>query len=163
MALIGDSNIIQVRYHSSTSLQSRSSGTYGEVYAGYRCSITPKRSDSKIIVQCTGTYSSAEEHRLVMWKLRNMTQNYDLEVGASSSGRAQSVATTRGSYNVDCAEGFVLTAIDNPGSTSSQAYGFHLKTHASYWTKINHSQNATDTGVHWTSVMMWQLWEVEDI
>ena len=163
MAVIGDSNIIQMKIAEVKTLANRSSGSLGEINSNYRASITPKRSDSKILITFFLTMSSGQEHRLQHYRIRNISSSSYISEGTGANNRYSCTAASRASHNNDCAENISIAGWDNAGATSSRTYGLWHKSHAGNQTNINHSINASDTGVHWTSTMIIQLIEVEDI
>lgn len=163
MAVVGDWNIISMRVAEIKTLANRSSSSIGEINSNYRLAITPKRSDSKLLIIYNFSYSSAEEHRLQHWRIQNVTGDYDVSRGAGANNRYGCTQATRASYNADCAESVMISGWDDAGATTSRTYGLWHKSHAGNQTNINHSINASDTGVHWTSTMIITCYEVEDI
>jgi len=163
MAVYGDSNIIQMKIVEVKTLASRSSSSWGEVHSNYRASITPKRSDSKILITFFLTMSSNQEHRLQHYLIRNVSASSYISQGSSSSGRDQCTAASRGSHNFDNAENISISGWVDAGSTSSRTYGLWHKSHSGNQSNFNHSQTSGTSGVHWTSTMIIQLLEMEDI
>lgn len=163
MAVVGDWNIIQIRVAEIKTLASRSSGSWGEINGAYRVAIEPKRSDSKLLIVFNFTYSSNEEHRLQHWRIRNVTANSYVSEGTGANNREATTAASRASYNADNAEPLMISGWDNASATSTRTYGIWHKSHAGNQTNLNHSQSASDTGVHWTSTLIATIYEIEDI
>ena len=163
MAVIGDWNIISMRVAEIKTLANRSSSSIGEINSNYRIAITPKRSDSKLLITFNFTYSSHEEHRLQHWRIQNVTGNYDVSRGGGSNNRYGCTQVSRASHNNHNAESVMISGWDDAAATSTRTYGLWHKSHDANTTNINHSQAATNTGVHWTSTMIITAYEIEDI
>ena len=153
--------IIQVRSTTLTTTASYaiSGMTWTEV-GGLTTTITPTRSDSKILVMLTmGGMSSNGEGQRWGVALRRDSQNIGVNSDGSNHTRACFAHTGRALGNAPDAH-ISYTYLDSPASTSAQTYKVMITTEGSYTLYINRSSGDSDSSSVFRAASTFTLMEV---
>ena len=162
MAILGDRNIISYTHHRSTIWANRGSTSWGEVSTNYRISVTPKRSDSIIIVTYQFNTSTPTMHALNQHRIYNVTDSNVPDEPQQSGSRALSHCTTRGQYNGDNARNINMTA-HLAAWSGNKTFTVHTKSWSNDLVRHLHSAGNSDHTVHWSNHLWAEAWELEDI
>lgn len=125
--------IIQIKQSLKTDTFSESVDTLTDSAIPFTASITPTRSDSKILVQMILNVGASNDGDLSI----KLTRGGSVVTGAihdSASNRAQ-VTATAALFNTSRQGQIITNFLDSPASTSSQTYGF----------KFRHAENGSMT------------------
>ena len=165
MPVLGDRNIISYTHHRSTGWHNRSSTSWGEPSTAYRITVTPKRSDSIIIIKYNLEASTATHHALNNHRIKNVTDNTvpNPPSQPGSQNRAESHCTTRGQHNADNVRLIYMTATLPSWGTSSKVFTLESQSWNSDIIRHNHSAGNSDSNVHWTTHLWAEAWELEDV
>lgn len=164
MAFIGNNNLISVWRHETDGWYNRQSNSWGEISSDYRISISPYRSDSKLILEATLPSQRGTHHGLNHYKWYNITDSNDVNSPNVPSGqsRAKSHCSSRGSHNEDNAVVNVIRTMTDSFS-GTKTFGIYAKSWNSDVIRHNHSAGNSNSEVHWSSNMVIIVYEVEDI
>ena len=164
MAVIGNNNIISMWYMESDYWANRQSATFGEIDSNYRLTVTPVRTDSKIIFEATLPSQRATHHALNHYAIYNVTDSGYVNLPQLPAGqsRARSHCSSRGQYNADNAVVNVIRTVSDSFS-GSKTFAIWCMTYSSDITRHNHSAGNSSGEVHWSSNMVFVAYEVEDI
>ena len=138
--------IIQVKSVTKTDTFQKPSGSSFVDVPGLSVSITPTRSDSKILVMYDLSWSTSSGH----CSCRLMRDSQMIKVGDASSSRTQATGQIHHSgsdeYDMITTAG---THMDSPATTSSVTYKMQVGTpySSSYVLDVNHQ--GTDTDASW--------------
>ena len=125
--------IIQIKQSLKTDTFSESVGTVSDSAIPFTASITPTRSDSKILVQMILNVGASNDGDLSI-KLTRGGSVVTAAIGDSASNRAQ-VTATAALFNTSRQGQIITNFLDSPASTSTQTYGF----------KFRHAENGSMT------------------
>ena len=140
--------IIQVKSVTKTDTFQKASGTSFQDVTGLSVSITPTRSDSKILVMYDMNWSSSAGH----CSCRLMRDSTAIKVGDAASNRTQATGhfhwTTANQYDSLQVSG---THMDSPATTSATTYKMQVGTpySSSYDIRVNYLGDDTDQS--WTA------------
>ena len=164
MAVIGNNNIISMWYHETDYWANRQSSTMGEISGQYRLTVTPVRSDSKIVFEATLPSQRVTHHALNHYAIYNVTDSGYVNLPQLPSGqsRARSHCSSRGQYNGDNAVVNVIRTVADSFS-GSKTFAIWCNTYSSDLTRHNHSAGNSSNQVHFSSNMVFLAYEVEDI
>ena len=164
MAVIGNNNLISIWRHETDGWYNRQSTSWGEIHSDYRLAVTPYRSDSKLIFECTLPSQRATHHGVNQYKWYNITDGGDINPPSVPSGqtRAASHCPSRGQYNADNAVVNVIRTMADSFS-GTKTFGIYAKSWNNDVIRHNHSAGNSSGEVHWSSNMVMIVYEVEDI
>ena len=164
MAFIGNNNIISMWYHETDGWYNRNSSSWGEISSAYRITVSPKRSDSKLVFECTLPQQTVTHHGLNHYRIYNVTDSAIVNEPQLPSGqtRSRDHAPSRGQYNADNA---TVVNIRTVADSFSGTKVFTPQQHSwnSDLTRHNHSAGNSSFDVHWSSNMVFIVYELEDI
>ena len=135
--------IIQVKSVTKTDTFQKASGTSFQDVTGLSVSITPTRSDSKILVMYDLSWSSNSGH----CSCRLMRDSTPIKVGDAASNRTQATGqmhkNTGDQYDIEQVAG---THMDSPSTTSSVTYKMQVGTPygSAYDIRVNYQGDDTD-------------------
>ena len=138
--------IIQVRSVTKTDTFQKASGTSFQDVTGLSVSITPTRSDSKILVMYDLSWSSSSGH----CSCRLMRDSTPIKIGDASGNKTQATGqmhkNTGDQYDIEQVAG---THMDSPATTSSVTYKMQVGTPygSSYDIRVNYQGD--DTNESW--------------
>lgn len=153
--------IIQVRSTTLTTTASYaiSGMTWTEV-GGLTTTITPTRSDSKILCMVTiGAIASNGSNQRYGMALRRNSTNIGVNSDGSNHTRANWSYTGRALGNAPDAH-ISYTYLDSPASTSAQTYKVMITTEGSYTLYINRSSGDSDSSSVFRAASTFTLMEV---
>ena len=162
MAVIGANNLISMWYMETDYWANRSSNQWGEISSAYRLTVTPKRSDSKIVFECSLPNQTVTHHGLNHYRIYNVTDGAVVNEPQAHINRSRDHAPSRGQYNADnvtvvnirtVADSFSGTKVITP-----QQHSWN-----SDLTRHNHSAGNSSFDVHWSANMVFIVYEIEDI
>jgi len=125
--------IIQIRQSLKTDTFSESVNTLTDSAIPFTATITPTRSDSKILVQMVLNVGASNDGDLSI-KLTRGGSVITAATGDAAGNRAQ-VTATAPPFNLNRQGQIITNFLDSPASTSSQTYGF----------KFRHAENGSMT------------------
>ena len=125
--------IIQIRQSLKTDTFSESVNTLTDSAIPFTASITPTRSDSKILVQMVLNVGASNDGDLSI-KLTRGGSVITAATGDAAGNRAQ-VTATAPPFNLNRQGQIFVNYLDSPASTSTQTYGF----------KFRHAENGSMT------------------
>ena len=136
--------IIQVKSVTKTDTFTKASGTSFQDVTGLSVSITPTRSDSKILVMYDMNWAAINGHS----SCRLMRDSTPIKIGDASSNKTQVTGqihhTTNEQYDLETVSG---THMDSPATTSSVTYKMQVGTpySSSYEVYVNyHAEDSSD-------------------
>jgi len=137
--------IIQVRSTTKTDTFQKASGSSFQDVTGLSVSITPTRSDSKILVLYDMSWSTSNGHM----SCRLMRDSTPIKIGDASSNRTQATgqqhysSSGQNQYDTFQVSG---THMDSPATTSSVTYKMQVGTpySASYDCRVNYQGDDSD-------------------
>ena len=138
--------IIQVKSVTKTDTFQKASGTSFQDVTGLSVSITPTRSDSKILVMYDLSWSSSSGH----CSCRLMRDSTPIKIGDASGNKTQATGqmhkNTGDQYDIEQVAG---THMDSPATTSSVTYKMQVGTPygSSYDIRVNYQGD--DTNESW--------------
>ena len=146
--------IIQVR--STTFTESFSASISGMTWTevpGLTTTITPNRSDSKILISVTiGAIESSGLNQRMGMALRRNSNNIAVNTDGGGTSHTKSSWAGSGSNSNDIKNQAFFTHLDSPGTTSSVTYRVMITTEGSYTLFINRSSsNANSSSVFKTA------------
>ena len=162
MAVIGANNLISMWYMETDYWANRSSNQWGEITSAYRLTVTPKRTDSKIVFECSLPNQTVTHHGLNHYRIYNVTDGAVVNEPLSHLSRSRDHAPSRGQYNGD---NVTVVNIRTVGDSFSGTKVFTIQSHS--WnndtTRHNHSNGNSNFDVHFSSNMVFLAYEIEDI
>ena len=162
MAIIGNNNLISMWYHETDGWYNRSSNQWGEISSAYRLTVTPVRSDSKIVFECSLPNQTVTHHGLNHYRIYNVTDGAVVNEPLAHMSRSRDHAPSRGQYNGD---NVTIVNIRTVGDSFSGTKVFTIQSHS--WnndtTRHNHSNGNSNFDVHFSSNMVFLAYEIEDI
>tara|TARA_Y100000114_G_scaffold148254_1_gene161021 strand:- start:65 stop:553 length:489 start_codon:yes stop_codon:yes gene_type:complete len=162
MAVIGNNNLISMWYMETDYWANRSSNQWGEISSAYRLTVTPKRSDSKIVFECSLPNQTVTHHGLNHYRIYNVTDSAVVNEPQAHVNRSRDHAPSRGQYNAD---NVTVVNIRVIGDSFSGSKVFTIQSHS--WnndtTRHNHSQGNSNFDVHFSTNMVFLAYEIEDI
>ena len=153
--------IIQVRSTTltTTATYAISGMTWAEV-SGLTTTITPTRSDSKILCMVSiGAIASNGDNQRYGMALRRGSTNIGVNSDGSSHTRANWCYTGRDLGNAPDAH-ISYTYLDSPASTSAQTYKVMITTEGSYTLYINRSSGDSDSSSVFRAASTFTLMEI---
>ena len=163
MAVIGNNNVISMWMTETDYWANRSSNQWGEISSAYRLTVTPKRSDSKIVFECSLPNQTVTHHGLNHYRIYNVTDGAVVNEPQAHINRSRDHAPSRGQYNADNAVMHCLRAALPSWGTSAAIFTLHSMSYANDLTRHNHSAGNSNVTVHWNSHMFAYAYEIEDI
>ena len=162
MAVIGNNNVISMWMTETDYWANRSSNQWGEISSSYRLTVTPKRSDSKIVFECSLPNQTVTHHGLNHYRIYNVTDGAVVNEPQAHVNRSRDHAPSRGQYNADNA---TVVNIRTVADSFSGTKVFTPQQHSwnSDLTRHNHSQGNSSFDVHWSANMVFIVYEIEDI
>ena len=162
MAVIGNNNVISMWMTETDYWANRSSNQWGEISSAYRLTVTPKRSDSKIIFECSLPNQTVTHHGLNHYRIYNVTDGVVVNEPQAHINRSRDHAPSRGQYNAD---NVTVVNIRTVGDSWSGTKVFTIQSHSwsSDTTRHNHSQGNSNFDVHFSTAMVFLAYELEDI
>ena len=162
MAVIGNNNVISMWMTETDYWANRSSNQWGEISSSYRLTVTPKRSDSKIIFECSLPNQTVTHHGLNHYRIYNVTDGVVVNEPQAHINRSRDHAPSRGQYNAD---NVTVVNIRTVGDSWSGTKVFTIQSHSwsSDTTRHNHSQGNSNFDVHFSTAMVFLAYELEDI
>ena len=162
MAVIGNNNVISMWMTETDYWANRSSNQWGEISSSYRLTVTPKRSDSKIVFECSLPNQTVTHHGLNHYRIYNVTDGAVVNEPQAHINRSRDHAPSRGQYNAD---NVTVVNIRTVGDSWSGTKVFTIQSHS--WnndtTRHNHSQGNSNFDVHFSTAMVFLAYELEDI
>ena len=162
MAVIGNNNVISMWMTETDYWANRSSNQWGEISSSYRLTVTPKRSDSKIVFECSLPNQTVTHHGLNHYRIYNVTDGVVVNEPQAHVNRSRDHAPSRGQYNAD---NVTVVNIRTVGDSWSGTKVFTIQSHS--WnndtTRHNHSQGNSNFDVHFSTAMVFLAYELEDI
>ena len=162
MPIIGNNNLISMWMTETDYWANRSSNTWGEISSSYRLTVTPKRSDSKIVFECSLPNQTVTHHGLNHYRIYNVTDSAVVNEPQAHVSRSRDHAPSRGQYNAD---NVTVVNIRTVGDSFSGTKVFTIQSHS--WnndtTRHNHSQGNSNFDVHFSTAMVFLAYEIEDI
>ena len=162
MAVIGNNNVISMWMTETDYWANRSSNQWGEISSSYRLTVTPKRSDSKIVFECSLPNQTVTHHGLNHYRIYNVTDGAVVNEPQAHVNRSRDHAPSRGQYNAD---NVTVVNIRTVGDSFSGTKVFTIQSHS--WnndtTRHNHSQGNSNFDVHFSTAMVFLAYELEDI
>ena len=159
MAVIGNNNVISMWMTETDYWANRSSNQWGEISSAYRLTVTPKRSDSKIVFECSLPNQTVTHHGLNHYRIYNVTDGAVVNEPQAHINRSRDHAPSRGQYNA------TVVNIRTVGDSWSGTKVFTIQSHS--WnndtTRHNHSQGNSNFDVHFSTAMVFLAYELEDI
>lgn len=164
MAVIGNNNLISMWYRENGGWYNRQSNQWGEIHSDYRITVTPKRSDSKLVFEATLPNQTVTHHGLNHYRIYNVTDSAVVNEPTQPGGQNRSLdhAPSRGQYNGDNATVVHMRTIADSFSGTKV---FTIQSHSwnSDLTRHNHSAGNSSFDVHWSSNFVFIVYEIEDI
>ena len=162
MAVIGANNLISMWYMETDYWANRSSSSWGEITSAYRLTVTPKRTDSKIVFECSLPNQTVTHHGLNHYRIYNVTDGAVVNEPLSRLSRSRDHAPSRGQYNGD---NVTVVNIRTVGDSFSGTKVFTIQSHSwnSDTTRHNHSNGNSNFDVHFATNMVFLAYEIEDI
>ena len=162
MAVIGNNNVISMWMTETDYWANRSSNQWGKISSSYRLTVTPKRSDSKIVFECSLPNQTVTHHGLNHYRIYNVTDGAVVNEPQAHLSRSRDHAPSRGQYNAD---NVTVVNIRTVGDSWSGTKVFTIQSHS--WnndtTRHNHSQGDSNFDVHFSTNMVFLAYEIEDI
>ena len=162
MAVIGNNNVISMWMTETDYWANRSSNQWGEISSSYRLTVTPVRSDSKIVFECSLPNQTVTHHGLNHYRIYNVTDGVVVNEPQAHLSRSRDHAPSRGQYNAD---NVTVVNIRTVGDSWSGTKVFTIQSHS--WnndtTRHNHSQGNSNFDVHFSTNMVFLAYELEDI
>ena len=162
MPIIGNNNLISMWMTETDYWANRSSNTWGEISSSYRLTVTPKRTDSKIVFECSLPNQTVTHHGLNHYRIYNVTDSAVVNEPQAHVSRSRDHAPSRGQYNAD---NVTVVNIRTVGDSFSGTKVFTIQSHS--WnndtTRHNHSQGNSNFDVHFSTAMVFLAYEIEDI
>ena len=152
--------IIQIRQSLKTDTFSESVSTLTDSAIPFTATITPTRSDSKILIQMILNVGASNDGDLSI-KLTRGGSVITAATGDAASNRAQ-VTATAALFNSNRQGQIITNFLDSPASTSTQTYGFKFR-HAengSMSCYLNRNDNDGDSGLIQRPISSITLYEV---
>ena len=147
MAVIGNNNVISMWMTETDYWANRSSNQWGEISSAYRLTVTQKRSDSKIVFECSLPNQTVTHHGLNHYRIYNVTDGAVVNEPQAHINRSRDHAPSRGQYNAD---NVTVVNIRTVGDSWSGTKVFTIQSHS--WnndtTRHNHSQGNSNFDVH---------------
>ena len=147
--------VIQVRQAVSTDTNEQTGGiavplTNFESINGLFCTITPSRSDSKILVQMNISATLSVDNNILMFRIRRKIGGgsfSDLSgaLGDASGSRYRCTAVTLGRINAYTLNSTPITYIDSPATTDAVSYSFSVAHDSGSSRTVYINRGANDT------------------
>jgi len=124
----GTGSILQVvSVQPDTGLVSFTSTAFAEVDADLRVTITPKASDSTLIVTCNYLFGGNNESQMCAMKLYDITNTTNVNTSAAGSRPECNTSVRDMSYDLNDAIQIQIQAQTTSGSTVARTYGMYAK------------------------------------
>ena len=151
----GAGGVIQVKQAVSTDTNQQTGAiatplTNFESITGLFCTITPTRSDSKILVQMNISASISVDNNILMFRIRRKIGGgsfSDLSgaLGDASGSRYRCTAVTLGRINAYTLNSTPITYLDSPATTSAVSYSFSVAHDSGSTRTVYINRGANDT------------------
>ena len=127
----GTGSILQVvSVQPDTGLISLTSTSFAEVDSDLRVTITPKASDSTLIVTCNFLFGGNNGSQMTAMKLIDITNSTNVNTAALGSRQQCNTSVRDMSYDLNDAIQIQLQAQTSSGSTVARTYGMYAKLEA---------------------------------
>ena len=127
----GTGSILQVvSVQPDTGLVSFTSTAFAEVDADLRVTITPKASDSTLIVTCNYLFGGNNGSQMTAMKLYDITNSTNVNTAALGSKQQCNTSLRDMSYDINDAIQIQIQAQTSSGSTVARTYGMYAKLEA---------------------------------
>ena len=162
MAVIGNNNLISMWFTETDGWYNRSSSSWGEISSAYRVTVSPKRSDSKLVFECSLPNQTVTHHGLNHYRIYNVTDGTVVNEPQAHMSRSRDHAPSRGQHNAD---NVTVVNIRTVADSFSGTKVFTIQSHSwnSDTTRHNHSQGNSNFDVHFSTNMVFIVYEIEDI
>ena len=153
--------VIQIVHANTSSHTYNNNTTYADIN-GVTATITPTRSDSKILIQCSLAISKEANHSFLGRVVRNGSVITG-SGGVAESGHGNQIdgAWWNVRNNIYCANACAVSYLDSPSSTSAVTYKAQGKTtSASYPFAINRTVSSNDNEYATPAFSMITLMEI---
>ena len=116
----------------------------------FTCSLTPTRSDSKILVEMNLVVSCANNNNIIMARIRRKIasgsfSDLDGALGAAADSRYRCTSATLGRVNAYSVMPMSIKYLDSPSTTSSCTYSFSLAHDSGSAINVFLNKGANDT------------------
>ena len=136
--------IIQVRSTTITNAPTFTQTSYTDV-TGLSVSITPTRSDSKVLIM-VNIHATSNSATQCYFRIFRTSDNTAVCVGDASGGRVQATMGTNYYYQLNATQACSMNFLDSPATTSNFTYKIQTRTQGSGGIYINRSvTDANDT------------------
>lgn len=162
MPVIGNNNLLSMWVTETDGWYNRSSSSWGEISTAYRVTVSPKRSDSKLVFECSLPNQTVTHHGLNHYRIYNVTDGGVVNEPQSHMSRSRDHAPSRGQHNAD---NVTVVNIRTVADSFSGTKVFTIQSHSwnSDTTRHNHSQGNSNFDVHFSTNMVFIVYEIEDI
>lgn len=124
----GTGTVLQVvSVQPDTGLVSFTSTSYAEVDTDLRVSITPKASDSTLIVSCNFLFGGNNESQMCQMKLYDITNTSNVNTSAAGSRTEANASVRFREHDANDGAMINLQAQTSSGSTSARTYGMYAR------------------------------------
>ena len=149
----GGGGIVQIQQTVYTGVKSQSGAIATPLtdFEGvFSCSLTPKFSTSKILVEMNLVVSCANDYNIIMARIRRKIASgsfadLDGALGAAASSRYRCTSATLGRYNQYSVMPMSMKYLDSPSTTSACTYSFSLAHDSGSAINVYLNRGANDT------------------
>ena len=157
--------IIQVKHTIFSSTYSRATSSYNFGAIVTSDSITPTRSDSKILIQCVMYMSSSNSsgrfgYRVMRVPVGGSASHISPTQYGDGDGNRQQVATYFRQNSTSDMQPLVFNGIDAPSTTSPVTYSIYSSGEQSDTIYVNRTNSNTDSASHYRPISTITLMEV---
>ena len=157
--------IIQVKHTIFSSTYSRATSSYNFGAIVTSDSITPTRSDSKILIQCVMYMSSSNSsgrfgYRVMRVPVGGSATHITTTQYGAGDGNRQQVATYFRQNSTSDMQPLVFNGIDAPSTTSAVTYSIYSSGEQSDTIYVNRTNSNTDSASHYRPISSITLMEV---
>ena len=157
--------IIQVKHTIFSSTYSRATSSYNFGAIVTSDSITPTRSDSKILIQCVMYMSSSNSsgrfgYRVMRVPVGGSASHISPTQYGDGDGNRQQVATYFRQNSTSDMQPLVFNGIDAPSTTSAVTYSIYSSGEQSDTIYVNRTNSNTDSASHYRPISTITLMEV---
>ena len=157
--------IIQVKHTIFSSTYSRATSSYNFGAIVTSDSITPTRSDSKILIQCVMYMSSSNSsgrfgYRVMRVPVGGSASHISPTQYGDGDGNRQQVATYFRQNSTSDMQPLVFNGIDAPSTTSAVTYSIYSSGEESDTIYVNRTNSNTDSASHYRPISTITLMEV---
>ena len=157
--------IIQVKHTIFSSTYSRATSSYNFGAIVTSDSITPTRSDSKILIQCVMYMSSSNSsgrfgYRVMRVPVGGSASHISPTQYGDGDGNRQQVATYFRQNSTSDMQPLVFNGIDAPSTTSAVTYSIYSSGESSDVIYVNRTATNTDSASHYRPISTITLMEV---